>query len=109
MPIEIEGGTEWLIYLVLMIVGAGLNTLLPYIIRKWNDPESTVSKPYIAALLLGCFMAVIIGMLSKVDVINIDMMKGALLAGIGLQTIVNKLVKAYLGKKNPEPEEESTS
>jgi len=99
MAIEIIGGTEMLIYAALMILGAVLAVVVPYILNKWNDPATTVNWKYVAVLLLGVIVAVLFGLPSKVDVIDMDAIKAAILAGYGLQAIINKLVKSYLENK----------
>ncbi len=96
MAIEIVGGTEMLIYAALMILGAIMSVVFPYILNKWNDPATTVNWKYVAVLFLGTIVAVLFGLPAKVDVIDMDAIKAAVLAGYGLQAIINKLVKSYL-------------
>jgi hypothetical protein len=103
MAIEIAGGTEMLIYAALMILGATLAVIFPYILNKWNDPATTVNWKYVAVLLLGVIVAVLFGLPAKVDVIDTDAIKAAVLAGYGLQAIVSKLVKSYLESKTDDP------
>ncbi len=96
MAIEIVGGTEMLIYAALMILGAIMSVVFPYILNKWNDPATTVNWKYVAVLFLGTIVAVLFGLPAKVEVIDMDAIKAAVLAGYGLQAIINKLVKSYL-------------
>lgn len=103
MAIDIVGGTEMLIYAALMILGAILAVVIPYVLNKWNDPTTKVNWKYVAVLLVGSAVAVLFGLPAKVDVINMDAIKAAILAGYGLQAIINKIVKSYLERNTEEP------
>ncbi len=104
MAIEIIGGTEMLIYAMIMIFGAMLAVVFPYILNRIKDPNLKINWVYVAILLFSIFIAVVFGLPDQVETINISTIKIALLAGYGLQAFIGKLVKAILEYKTEEPE-----
>jgi len=99
MAIEIVGLTEMLIYAAIMVIGAALAVVIPYIANRWLDPNEKVNWIYVSVLLFSVLVAVLFTLPDTVDVINLSAIKTALLTGYGLQAFIGKVVATILEKK----------
>ena len=99
MQIELAGISELLLYAVLMILGAIMAVVVPYLLNAWVDPTIKVNWVYVAILFFAVCVAVLFSLPSKVDIINLDAVKAAILSGYGLQAFVAKVVKSIVEKQ----------
>jgi hypothetical protein len=99
----VAGLTEMAIYAIIMIIGACMAVVIPYLLNKWKDKATEVNWAYVAILLFSCIIAVFLGLPDKVDTIDMNTIKIALLSGYGLQAIIGKIAKTIL-----EPKEDPT-
>lgn len=88
-----------LIYAAIMIIGAALAVVIPYIANRWLDPKEKVNWIYVAVLVFSIFVAVLFALPDTVDIINLSAIKTALLTGYGLQAFIGKVVATILEKK----------
>lgn len=102
---ELEGISELVVYMALMIVGAVAGIILPYLINMWLDKDKDADWKYVAVLLIGIVAAVFVASPNKVTVIDVDAIKAAILGGYATQAIVNKIVSAFLEKRKLNTEE----
>ncbi len=94
----IIGLTEIVIYALIMSLGASLAVIVPYILNKWNDPSTVVEWKYVLVLVASIMIGVLFALPDSVDVINLSIIKTALLTGYGLQAIIGKIAKSIVQK-----------
>ena len=77
---------------IVTMVGALMGTLVPYVLKVWQDPEVSFDINYGYALVLGVVVGIIALIPDEVPVITLKVILIAFAAGYGMQSMANKLV-----------------
>lgn len=72
------------------ILGALMGTLVPYVLKVWNDPEMAFDVNYAYALVVGIIIQVVALLPDNVPALTIKTVIAAFGTGYGLQTLINK-------------------
>ncbi len=82
---------------IVTIIGALMGTLVPYLIKVYQDKNITFDMNYGYALVLGIIVQVVALIPDDVAVLTLKVILNAFAAGAGVQMFINKAVPKYQG------------
>lgn len=81
-----------LIIAAVTLFGAASGTIIPYLIKTWEDKEMEFDWNYAYALVLGMFLQVATLIPDSVEVLTAKALIMAFTSGYGLQSLINRAV-----------------
>ncbi len=79
----------YIIYMLVALAGGVFSTLVPYILKAWEDSSIKFDVTYFYSLCISTFIAVI-ALIPDTNVVDVKTMMIVFLAALGMNTLTHK-------------------